>query len=34
MSIQVDTQFIWVTDLEASLEWYRQIGKRTYNGQE
>lgn len=26
MSLQVDTVFIWVTDLEASLEWYQAIG--------
>lgn len=26
MSLQVDTLFIWVTDLDASLEWYSAIG--------
>lgn len=26
MGLQVDTVFIWVTDLEESLEWYRAIG--------
>lgn len=26
MSLQVDTLFIWVTDLDESLEWYRTIG--------
>ena len=26
MNIQVDTVFIWVTDLDGSLEWYRAIG--------
>lgn len=26
MSLQVDTVFIWVTDLDASLDWYRTIG--------
>lgn len=26
MSLQVDTVFIWVTDLEASLQWYGRIG--------
>ena len=26
MSLQVDTVFIWVNDLEQALEWYRAIG--------
>jgi catechol 2,3-dioxygenase-like lactoylglutathione lyase family enzyme len=26
MSLQVDTVFVWVNDLEQSLEWYRAIG--------
>lgn len=26
MSLQVDTLFIWVTDLEESLDWYQQMG--------
>ena len=26
MSLQVDTLFIWVTDLDESLVWYRHIG--------
>ncbi len=26
MGLQVDTVFIWVTDLDDSLEWYRQLG--------
>ena len=26
MSLQVDTLFIWVTDLEESLDWYQQVG--------
>ena len=26
MGLQVDTVFIWVTDLDDSLEWYRDIG--------
>lgn len=26
MSLQVDTVFVWVTDLSRSLEWYSAIG--------
>lgn len=26
MGLQVDTVFIWVTDLDDSLEWYRLLG--------
>lgn len=26
MALQVDTVFIWVTDLDDSLRWYRAIG--------
>ena len=26
MGPQVDTVFVWVTDLEASLEWYQRLG--------
>lgn len=26
MTLQVDTVFIWVTDLDVSLEWYRSVG--------
>lgn len=26
MNLQVDTLFIWVTDLEESLDWYQQVG--------
>lgn len=26
MGLQVDTVFIWVSDLDDSLEWYRTIG--------
>lgn len=26
MTLQVDTVFIWVNDLEAALEWYETIG--------
>lgn len=26
MSLQVDTVFVWVSDLEQSLEWYSEIG--------
>ena len=26
MALQVDTVFVWVTDLDESLEWYRQLG--------
>lgn len=26
MTLQVDTVFIWVNDLDAALEWYRAVG--------
>lgn len=26
MSLQVDTVFIWVTDLDESLDWYQLVG--------
>lgn len=26
MGLQVDTVFVWVTDLDDSLEWYRNVG--------
>ena len=26
MSLQVDTVFVWVTDLEQALEWYEALG--------
>lgn len=26
MSIQVDTVFVWVTDLDESVEWYSRLG--------
>lgn len=29
MSLQVDTVFIWVTDLDAAVEWYTTVGFET-----
>jgi hypothetical protein len=26
MPFQVDTVFVWVTDLDASVEWYAMLG--------
>jgi catechol 2,3-dioxygenase-like lactoylglutathione lyase family enzyme len=26
MSVRLDTVFVWVTDLEHSIEWYRSLG--------